>query len=71
MELSDLAEDEELSRGTVLTREQLEAYGLYNTDRKLGKQIVYNGKNKGTCILDQIEEDKFRVYIHKKSSNTD
>jgi len=54
-ELSDLVQQQEIPRGTILTVEQLNAYGLYDTRKMLGNQAVYYGEGKGVCILDQLD----------------
>ncbi len=68
MELSDLLKQPEIPQGTVLTKPELHAYGLYDTGRKLGNQTVYWGVDKGVCILDPHDDGKFQVYLHTKSS---
>lgn len=68
MNLSDLVNQQEIPRGTVLTREQLNGYGLYDTGKKLGDQTVYWGK-KGVCILEPLEKDKFTVYLLVSATN--
>jgi hypothetical protein len=69
MELSDLMKMEEIPKGTVLTVEQLNAYGLHK-ERKLGEQVVYWGQGKGICILDEVEGNQLRVYIHTRAQRS-
>ena len=68
MELSDLVKQQEIPRNTVLTVQQLNGYGLYDTGKKLGKQIVYWGEGKGMCILDPVDGERLQVYIHTKTA---
>lgn len=52
--------------GTVLTRQELENMGVYDTGRKLGCHVVHWGPEKGVYILEDLGEDRFKVYINAK-----
>lgn len=59
----------EITSGTIVTNEQLGAFGLYNTGKTLrkGTQKVYWGESRGACIVEDSQDGKLTVYLHTKN----